>query len=381
MSFGLASTSSNIPQSQQAVVQDATGQPIFISNLPLPILYPGTVLVRTRALAINPFDFKMGTFHPCPGTIIGNDFAGVVVELGPPGAQGTNTSISIGDSVFGTVHGSNATDKFSGAFAEFVRADLDLLLRLPSGLKYEDAVTLGLSLTTSFCALCKEGLGLDLEQIEEDSSVSHNSDEMLDVRPQKIPVLVYGASTSVGATAIQLLRLAGFAPLATCSSHNFDMVRDRGATAVFDHSAPGAAVEVSKQAGGQLHHALDCIVDETSITFCNAAMGRTGGRCACLELWPPGIQRPRRAVRTCFVMALEVFGKEVSLPGDYHRSANLEKRALAIQFLTRCQKLLDAGLLQPHPKRIIPGRLSGVLEGIRLLKSGCISGTKLVVSM
>ncbi|RYP05819.1 hypothetical protein DL764_003530 [Monosporascus ibericus] len=152
----------------------------------------------------------MSAFHPSPGAIIGNDFAGAVAEI----ADETITELRVGDVVLGTVHGSNPADRSNGAFAEYVRAPADLVLGVPKYLAVEEAVTLGLSLSTSVCALWAGGLGLDA------TPGTPATD------PQ--PVLVYGASTATGAMAVQLLRLAGLSPIAACSPRNFDMVRDRG---------------------------------------------------------------------------------------------------------------------------------------------------------
>lgn len=46
-------------------------------------------------------------------------------------------------------------------------------------------------------------------------------------------MLVYGGSTATGTIATQLLELSGYDPIATCSPRNFDLVRSRGASAVF----------------------------------------------------------------------------------------------------------------------------------------------------
>lgn len=54
-------------------------------------------------------------------------------------------------------------------------------------------------------------------------------------------VLVWGASTSVGANAVQLARAAGYAVIGTASPKNHAFVQDLGAEAVFDYRDDGAA--------------------------------------------------------------------------------------------------------------------------------------------
>ncbi|KAI1254777.1 hypothetical protein MGN70_003792 [Eutypa lata] len=350
---------SAVPCFQKAIVQSQTGQPIFADHVPVPPLLLGTALVKTAAVALNPYDYKMGTLCPSPGAIIGIDFAGIVVKI----MDETLTKLRIGDAVFGTVHGSNPVDGRNGAFAEYVRAPIDLLLRVPEGLAMENAVTLGLGLSTAVCALWAGGLRLD---VTPDAPAK-----------EPWPVLVYGASTSIGTIAIQLLRLAGLFPIAICSPRNFELVRDRGAGAVFDYAEPGAAEQVRLCTGGRLRYALDCIADTESVAFCHAAIGRTGGRYACLEVCPDEL-RTRRSVKVELVMALEVFGEELALPGAYFRPRGGKARDVAASLFPIFQTLLDSLKIRPHPVAIVPGGFVRIPDSIRLLKSGKVSGKKLV---
>ncbi|GAW26029.1 hypothetical protein SAMD00023353_1901080 [Rosellinia necatrix] len=54
---------------------------------------------------------------------------------------------------------------------------------------------------------------------DDDPGHTHGSDkkqQQQQQQQQRIPILVYGASTTTGATATQLLRLMGYDPLAMC---------------------------------------------------------------------------------------------------------------------------------------------------------------------
>lgn len=116
-----------LPATQQAVVEDANGKAKFVDSTPLPPLLPGTLVVKTEAVALNPMDNKMGEAFPTPGAVIGCDFAGIVIAV----HQGTKTNINIGDRVCGMIHGSNTGEPTNGAFAEYVRARPELLIRVP----------------------------------------------------------------------------------------------------------------------------------------------------------------------------------------------------------------------------------------------------------
>jgi NADPH:quinone reductase-like Zn-dependent oxidoreductase len=181
--------------------------------------------------------------------------------------------------------------------------------------------------------------------------------------------------------AIQLLKLSGFDPIAICSPANFELVRMYGATAAFDYTNPQTAAKVKAHSGGRLKHALDCISDKQSVECCYAAMSRVGGRYVSLEFVPDELLARRRAIHANFVLGFEVSGEGTKLPGAYGKPADPEKRELGKRCFAMYQRLVDEGKVRPHPTQLLEGGLGGVLEGLALLKSGSISGMKLVVNL
>ncbi|KAI0410950.1 putative zinc-binding dehydrogenase family oxidoreductase [Xylaria grammica] len=352
--------SQTLPLSQRMIIEGLGGVAEIADCGQLPSLLPGTVLVRTEAVALNPSDYKMGRAFPCPGAVVGHDFAGYIIAISPD----IQTHFRVGDRVCGAVHGSNPADESNGAFAQYVRASPGLLLHIPADMAFEQAAGLGLGLATTCLALW--GTALRLEWNPEAPCME-----------PPVAVLVYGASTATGTMALQLLRLSGLAPIAICSTHNFKLVYQYGATIAFDISEPNLTEKIRKHTNNELRFALDCITDLASVTCCYASMRRIGGRYACLEFCPPELQT-RRAVRAEFVMALEVFGKDVDLPGGYGRQSSAEKKNEAVRWFRLFQKLLDAGEIRPHPFQLLPPNFEGVMEGLALLQRGDISGTKLV---
>ncbi|KAI1848514.1 hypothetical protein JX265_013797 [Neoarthrinium moseri] len=258
----------DIPSSQTVILQDAEGNPQICDGVPLPELVPGSLLVRVKAVALNPCDYKMGATFPSPGSIVGNDFAGTVVRI----HTATKTHIGMGDIVCGTVHGSNPAEHTNGAFAQYVRAPADLVLRVPIDLCIEQAATIGLGLTTAIVSLWEGGLRIGVSPTAPAAT--------------PFPVLVYGASTSAGTMALQLLRLSGVYPVATCSPGNFDPVRDRGAYVVFDNAKADLSDSIRENTDGGLEYALDCIAGHQSVAYCYASICRSGGRYASLEAGP-----------------------------------------------------------------------------------------------
>jgi NADPH:quinone reductase-like Zn-dependent oxidoreductase len=359
----LTNSTPELPVSQTAIIQDDNGGPKLSDGVPLPTLKAGTIMVKTVAIALNPSDYKMGAAFPTPGALIGMDFSGIVASIHP----NTKTDLRIGDPVCGMVAGSNPGDPSNGAFASYIRVRPELLLRVPPDLPMEQAATLGVGLMTNVMAIWDPS-ALALTATPESPT------------EKPFPVLVYGGSTATGTLAIQLLRLSGLEPIVTCSPHNFDLVRARGSSGEVDYVRPDVVEEIKKRTDGRLKYAYDCIADPASVAHCYAAIGRTGGRYVSLEMVPEEL-RTRRAVHARVVLGYEGLGEDVPLSKGYESSADPEKLALATQYFRVFQGLLDEGMLKTHPIQKLEGGLSGVLQGLQLLKSGSVSGRKLVASL
>ncbi|POS75425.1 zinc-binding dehydrogenase [Diaporthe helianthi] len=355
-------STSELPTLQLAIVQDENGAP-KTANISLPGLKPGAIIVKTVAVALNPSDHKMGAAFPSPGAVVGMDFSGIVAAIHPE----TKTDLKIGDRVCGMAQGSNPGDPSNGAFAQYVRARPEILLRVPKNMSMEEAATLGVGLMTNVMALWDPAaLGL--------SSTPEVPTE------KRFPVLVYGGSTATGTLAIQLLQLSGIDPVVTCSPRNFDLVRGRGAVAQVDYIRADLVEEVKRLTGNKLKYAFDCVTGPESVAHCYAALGRTGGRYVSLEMVSEEL-RTRRAVRAKVVLAYEALGEDVPLSQGYESRADPEKFAFAAKFFAMFQKLVDEGTLKTHPIESAGVGLSSVLSGLQSLKSGSVSGRKLVVTL
>jgi NADPH:quinone reductase-like Zn-dependent oxidoreductase len=76
--------------------------------------------------------------------IIGCDLSGTVVSLG---SSPTNKSMQVGDKVAGCVHGGLFEDK--GSYAEYARAESDLVFKVPEGEKMEEMAVFGVPWVTA----------------------------------------------------------------------------------------------------------------------------------------------------------------------------------------------------------------------------------------
>ncbi|MGC9537913.1 NADP-dependent oxidoreductase [Streptomyces sp. UG1] len=168
-----------------------------------PRVGPDSVLVKVRAAAVNPVDWKCREGHmdrllePVFPVVPGWDVAGVVVQ---PGVS--VTEFAVGDEVIGYVR----EDVLShGTFAEYVAAPVRTLARKPRNLTWEQAAGLPLVGLTAYQVLTKV------------LRIGHGE-----------TVLVHAAAGGVGSIAVQLARHLGARVIGTASEHNHDFVRDLG---------------------------------------------------------------------------------------------------------------------------------------------------------
>ena len=65
----------------------------------------------------------------------------------------------------------------------------------------------------------------------------------------------------------------------------------------------------------------------------------------------------------------------------YSRKANPALHAVAAEWASELQPLLDAGKIQTQPLQEIEGRFEGVIKALEMLQDGHVKGKKLVVTI
>ncbi|TGO45660.1 hypothetical protein BCON_0375g00080 [Botryotinia convoluta] len=371
----------------QAVIQTGPGILQLAENVPKPSVEPGSrkVLVKVHAVALNHSDWKMVDFSAKPGAISGYDMAGVLEAI--DGSM--NSDLVVGDRVLGvtSIHG--------GAFAEYVVTDGDLLVKIPENMGFQHAASYGVGIVTTGLALYgNECLALNWPNTEGTDSAApqktrvgprgwSGGDALTDNDNEipRIPVLVYGASTSTGTLAIQLLQLSGYEPIAVCSPHNFGLVQLRGALKCFDYHSQGCGAMIKQYTHNRLEYALDCITTAASMRLCYEAIGATGGKYVSLDPFNARVERSRADVKPFFCYALTIFGIPIELSGEFARDAKPEDRKLAERFVKTAEKLIEKGRLKAHPTMLKSGGLGGIAGSIDLLRKGKVSGSKLVFNV
>ncbi|MGW7196913.1 NADP-dependent oxidoreductase [Streptomyces chryseus] len=218
----------------KAIIYRTYGAPDVLeyADVPNPKVGPDAVLVRVRAAAVNPVDWKIqagyldaaldAVFPVVPGW----DVAGVVEQVG----VGV-TEFAPGDEVMGYVREDFVS---RGTFAEYVAAPVRTLARKPAALTFEQAAGLPLAGLTAYQALTGP-----LNVGEGDT------------------LLVHAAAGGVGSLAVQIARALGVRVIGTASERNHDFLRSLGAEPVT--YGDGLADRVRALAPGGVDAVLDLV--------------------------------------------------------------------------------------------------------------------------
>ncbi|KAI8251537.1 Protein TOXD [Colletotrichum sp. SAR11_239] len=324
------------------------------------------ILVKTTAVAINPTDWKhvdLADKAGCVGIWVGCDYAGIVEEVG----SGVTKDFKKGDRICGPVNGSNALREIDGAFAKYIAVKGDLQIKTPDNITDEEAATLGIAVTT-----VGQGLYQTLKL-------------PLPSSPAKEPktILIYGGSTAMGISGIQYAKLSGYDVITTASPHNFDYLKELGASAVFDYKSPTVSEDIRKHTGDALTLAWDCQSTDESAAIVARALSSSKPSLVgtLLPVDKKKVQEVNPNVDVQMSLYYTVFGEEFGYFGK--RDAVPENYEFGKRFWELSRELLAAGKLKPI--RVIKNRggsgLDGVIVGLKELKEGKVSAGKLVYTI
>jgi NADPH:quinone reductase-like Zn-dependent oxidoreductase len=202
----------------RAISQMTFGGPevLGIAEVEQPQALPTEVLVRVRAVGVNPVDtaVRSGAWPLLgdPPFVLGWDISGTVEQTGPG-----VTRFRPGDEVYGMPYFPRAV----GAYAEFVVASSRQLAYKPVRLDHPHAAALPLAGLTAW-----QGL-VDAGQLKEEQRV-----------------LIHGGSGGVGHLAVQIAKARGAHVTATVSRAKRDFVRGLGADEVLDYRTVDFASDV-----------------------------------------------------------------------------------------------------------------------------------------
>ncbi|KAH9328449.1 hypothetical protein KI387_000557 [Taxus chinensis] len=224
-------------------------------EFPLPNVGAGQILIKVRAAALNPVDYKIrklrildATFPAVPGC----DVAGVIAEVG----EGVS-KFKKGDEVYGDIQDfPGRKPKQYGTLAQYTVAEEDLVALKPSNLSFEEAASLPLALLTAL-------QGFDSVNFQKGWSV-----------------FIVGGAGGVGTLAIQLAKHVFEASriVSTTSTGKLDFVKSLGADLVVDYT---------KQNYDQVPEKFDFVFDTIGDSFKSHVVAKEEGRIIDIASFPP----------------------------------------------------------------------------------------------
>ncbi|KAF5597580.1 TOXD [Fusarium subglutinans] len=324
-------------------------------DIPIPSISSNEILVKVKAVALNPTDFKHLDIISPPNSIIGCDYAGVVHKVG----DSAKDKWKIGDRVAGAVHGGLYPDK--GAFAEYLKIDADLAFKVPEHISDTEATTYGVSAVTAMLVL----------------NVHHGL-PFIDTKPatpKNEAIFIYAGSTSAGLYHIQLAKAAGYTVVTTASPRSSQLVKQYGADAVFDYNAPSVSEDIIKEFP-KITKAVDCFSEGKSTSICAAVLKPSGGKV--VTLLPNG-KSSTPGVTYDLVMSYTAMGHAFQWlpPIGPKFEVRPQDRAALVRFYETLPKITH--ILKPIPTIELKSGFDGIFEGLGKLRAGQVAGGKQVV--
>ncbi|KAJ6104337.1 hypothetical protein N7523_010657 [Penicillium sp. IBT 18751x] len=332
------------------------GEGAQVQDVSIPSISDDEVLVKVRAVALNPIDFKDIDFISPRNSAIGCDYAGEVARVGKHSGQ----RWKVGDRIAGFVHGGLYPD--IGSFAEYLKVDGDLAWKVPNEMTLGEATTYGVPAATAMLSLAY--LGIPWVDIENGSSAQGDQPT----------IFIYSGGSNVGLFAIQLAKRAGYKVVATASPRSFDLAKRYGADAVYDYRNSASIGEI-KKAYSNITKALDCFSEGNSAAFCADVLceGKV------VTLLDQG--KPKKAnVTYTFLMVYTVFGRKFQLMaplGPVFPEVPADREV--IRNFYGSLPTLSSKVVRPPPITTIKGGFKEIFEGLETLRKGEGRGTKLVV--
>lgn len=331
-----------------AIIPSSKAQ-LVVESRPIPSPQGSELLIRNRALATNPVDWKIqdhGIFFTRYPNVLGSDIAGTVEAIGPDVKL-----FEKGDRVAGYAASIANGDPNHGAFQQYSLLNENVTVKLPDDITFEEGAILPMAIATAGVAIF---LNLAIPQ----------------ERKQSGGFLVWGASSSVGSAAVQIARSLGFTVYAVCSPRHHSKTREYGASHIFDYNDANVIaniVQAARQNDDTIKLAFDAISEGTTPEQVASMLEQQeGGRMAMTLPFPESAKKPENVE----VVAASAF-----------RICTDAKRFGAWLFNEWLAKSLMDKTYVPSPEiEEVEGGIPSVQNALDVHRKG-LSGKKLVIPL
>ena len=282
-----------------------------LTTLPTPTPGQGEILIRVRAAGVNRPDIlqRLGFYPPPPGApaTLGLEVAGEIAALGPGVRRW-----SLGDQVVALLGG--------GGYAQFAVVDARHALPLPKGLDFAEGAGVPETVFTVFANVFEHGALMTGETF-----------------------LVHGATSGIGATAIQMAKAAGAKVIATArGAAKAEQARALGADVAIDATSEDFAAQANAFGGA------DVILDMVGGDYAPKDLEclKPGGRLVYIAFQAGG---------RIEVDVQKVMQKRLTITGSTLRPRSLDEKArLAAALEARVWPWIEQGLVKTVVDRRFP---------------------------
>lgn len=327
-----------------------------VAEAPFPKCGSDELIIKNHVTAVNPVDWKIqssAVFKLRYPVILGEDVAGEVLEVG----SNLKSKFEVGQRVISSTLGLSKGPAYGG-FQLYPVLTPATTSVIPDEISFTEAVVLPLSISTAAAGLfMKVTLGLNYPEAKDSGPLKSTED---------LPtLLLWGGSSSVGSSVIQLAAEAGYSVITTASPSNYQYCKDLGAAYVLDYHNPDIiSILTSLVQGKSIVGAYDAIGSDTTVHQCASVLHAFGGG-----------------------MVASVGSAPNDLPSDV-TVARISSTNIVTQEPEVARKIwidyvpsaLKSGRLVPHPKALIAGKgLEVVQTGLDTLKHGVSAGKVVII--
>jgi NADPH:quinone reductase-like Zn-dependent oxidoreductase len=293
----------------------------------------------------------MGFFIEEYPAVIGSDVAGIIIQTGSdlsPNAPTVSTRVTAFASSF---YHKGSPDH--GAMQKYVLVSEDTVAVLPDSFSFVEGCVFPMAALTSWNGWLWAGISRE--------PISSS---------EKKGVLVWGASSSMGALAVQGAKNMGYTVYATASTQHHEYLKTLGAARVFDYKAKDASTDIvsaAKEDGITIQVAYHATgAQQVSADVISKLAAGDQGKLAIAPIVDTSLNVPEN-VESAFVRAPD--------------EPEAREERLHWIFGTWLEESLAAKQLVASPKiKVIEGGLESANKALDELKAG-VSCTKLVIKI
>ncbi|KAF4768055.1 hypothetical protein N7455_000357 [Penicillium solitum] len=320
---------------------------------------PDHLIIKVHVSGSNPKDWAVA--ERFPGINQGDDIAGIVHSVGS-----NVTEFRPGDRV-ASFHEMLSPH---GSYGEYAVGRADTTFHIPEQVSFEEAATIPLAGMTAALGLYQR-LNLPLPW-----------------RPaqNRLPLVIYGAASAVGAFAVKLASLSNIHPLICVAGQGGSFVetlidRSKGDTVVDYRNGDDAVVASLREAlgdGEKLEYAFDAVTGKGSYQNLTKVLDAHIGKIAVVlarkeyETIPDSVELSYTQVGRVHSSSYPGIKREKRLVGALNDE---DFGSMMYKFFARG---LSKGWFKGHPYEVVPGGLEGIERALHDLKAGKASAVKYV---